>query len=402
MTTTTPRKPSKDFPLFAHANGQWAKKVLGKLHYFGKWDNPQAAIEEWLRVKDELLAGRKPRPKGGGGLTVRDLCNGFLTAKQQQRDAGELSPRTWNDYHATAEMLIDEFGKQRIVEDLRADDFEKLRAKMTKRWGPVRVGNVIQYVRTLFNYGYEAELLKVPLRFGPQFRKPSRKTLRKAKSEKGVKLFAAADLKKLVEAAGVPLKAMILLGINCGFGNGDVGRVPLTAVDLDAGWVNFPRPKTGISRRCKLWPETVEALRAVIAKRPTAKSEADAGLLFITKYGDSWHKDDSDEPVGKEFAKLTKTAGIERGTFYWLRHTFRTVAGGAKDEPAASSIMGHADESMAANYTQTIEDTRLEAVANHVHSWLYADADKDKEKPAKTAKPKRAAKTTKDKIKAKG
>jgi hypothetical protein len=42
------------------------------------------------------------------------------------------------------------------------------------------------------------------------------------------------------------LKAMILLGINCGFGNSDCAALPQKPLDLDGGWVRFDRPKTGI------------------------------------------------------------------------------------------------------------------------------------------------------------
>ena len=157
--------------------------------------------------------------------------------------------------------------------------------KFSKRFGAVALGIAIQRTRTVFKFAYDDEMIDVPVRFGPQFKKPSKKRMLQARHAAGPKLIEAADLRKLIETAGVPLKAMILLGINCGFGQSDVAALPINAVDLDGGWANFPRVKTAMPRRIPLWPETVEALRAAIADRPDPRSDADAGLVFLTKFG---------------------------------------------------------------------------------------------------------------------
>ena len=131
-----PKKPHPDFPLTPRADGRWCKKVRGKIHIFA--GTADEALEEWLRVRDDLLAGRTARPKGDG-LTVRDLVNRFLTTKRQLVESGELTPRTWADYHATCERIIDSFGKTRLVDDLAADDFESLRSGIAKALGARRI-----------------------------------------------------------------------------------------------------------------------------------------------------------------------------------------------------------------------------------------------------------------------
>src|SRR5262249_9509778 len=259
---------------------QWCKKIRGSFHYFGPWDDPDAALAKYLEQKDSLHAGRKPRPDPEA-VTVRDVANDFLNAKQALVDAGELSPRTWADYKQVCDLVVAHLGKTRLVSDVGPDDFAPLRNKVAKRWGPQRLGSkLIQYTRCLFKHAFDAGLISTPVRFGPGFKRPSKKTLRLARAERGPKLFRVDEVRALVNgslvvgkvgpelvAPSVQIKAMILLGINCGFGNADCAALPISAVNLDAGLIDFPRPKTGIPRRVVLWPETVAALHEVLTKR---------------------------------------------------------------------------------------------------------------------------------------
>ena len=41
-------------------------------------------------------------------------------------------------------------------------------------------------------------------------------------------------------------------------------KLPIKALDMVGAWVNFPRPKTGIMRRCPLWPETLQAVQEAV------------------------------------------------------------------------------------------------------------------------------------------
>lgn len=159
--TGKPAKPYEGYPLFPHASGRWAKKVRGKFAYFGKVANdPQgeAALQLWLDQKDCLLAGRTPRATGDG-LTLHLLCNRFREAKERQSQAGDITRRSFLDYHGTCKAALAAFGKMRLVEDLAADDFEALRASFAKRLGPNTLGNEVQRVRVLFKYGYDSGLI---------------------------------------------------------------------------------------------------------------------------------------------------------------------------------------------------------------------------------------------------
>ena len=375
-----PEKPYPDFPLFAHATGRWAKKIRGKLHYFGAWNDPNAALNKYLAERDYLHAGRTP-PADSDGLTLCDLCNRYLTGKQHLLDNGELSPRTFQGYHASCEKIVSTFGRMRLVDDLAPADFEQLRRALAKTRGPVALGNEIQRVRGVFKYAYDEGLIERPIRFGQSFRKPSRKTLRLERANKtaknGKRMFEAAELRTIIDTAGQPLKAMILLGINCGFGATDISNLPKSVIDLDGGWVDYPRPKNGIDRHCPLWAETIDALRESIAARPRPRDDANDPLVFITKYGQLWVKTNAKgtpaDAIGQEFAKLLTVMELKRPgvSFYALRHTLETIGGESRDQVAVDHIMGHARDDMASLYREHISDERLKAVTDHVHDWLF-------------------------------
>ncbi len=202
---TKPEKPYPDFPLFPHATGRWAKKIRGNLHYFGPWSDPQAALENYLAKKDALYAGLTPADTREV-LTIRVLCGKFLTTKKRAMECGELSIHSYRDYARVCKLLIASFGRQRAVADLRPDDFEAMRARMAKRLGPVRLGNEINRIRIVFNYAAKSGLVERPMVYGEGFRRPSNKTLRKHRAEQGPKMFEPDEIRRIIDAAGQPLR----------------------------------------------------------------------------------------------------------------------------------------------------------------------------------------------------
>jgi hypothetical protein len=111
------------------------------------------------------------------------------------------------------------------------------------------------------------------------------------------------DGKTVAVPASPALRAMVLLGLNAGFGNNDVASLPRSAVNLKTGWLTFPGPKTAIRRRVPLWAETlaetVAAIALAIAQRPQPKDPADADLCFLTERGDAIRADAIEQDVGQ-------------------------------------------------------------------------------------------------------
>ncbi|NLF68501.1 MAG: hypothetical protein GX575_05530 [Candidatus Anammoximicrobium sp.] len=116
-----PDKTYKDFPFSPHDRGHWAKRIRGKLHYFGRWgtsqgnkivyvDDVDASAQQAVDLdnaqRDDLHAGRTPRLQADIGCTLQDLCNEFLTSKLNKVESGELSRHTFSDDQRACARLI--------------------------------------------------------------------------------------------------------------------------------------------------------------------------------------------------------------------------------------------------------------------------------------------------------
>ena len=145
--------------------------------------------------------GRKQSTTGGSRKTIfslavqpaynredsrsAQLCDRFLVNRRGKMESNELTlvslQTTCNvqSHHRRFRPAT------RLVSDLDASDFEHFRRSMAKGWSPVTLANEIQRIRVVFRYGTENHFVTDPIRYGSEFKKPSKKVLRAKPPAKG-------------------------------------------------------------------------------------------------------------------------------------------------------------------------------------------------------------------------
>lgn len=262
------------------------------------------------------------------------------------------------------------------VESLRPEDFAKLRASYAATLGATSIGYQVGRVGKFFNWLWEAGAVAQPMRFGPDFKRPPAKVRRAERNAKPPRTLTADEIRSLLDTTGPKMRAMILLGVNCGYRNGDCMHLSLDHLDLDNADIRLPRPKTGTKRESVLWPETVDALREALAQRPRPKKPDAAKLVFVSVRGGTFDTP-TNGSISKEMRKLIDRLGIHRDDvgFYALRHMFATVGRRAGDKEAVDYSMGHtpAENDMIRHYVEFVERERLQKVVDAVRFWLWPE-----------------------------
>jgi hypothetical protein len=185
-------------------------------------------------------------------------------------------------------------------------------------------------------------------------------------------MFEPSEILRILDVADVNFRAMLLLAINTALGPTDLAYLPTSAVNLESGWLDFPRRKTavrgGFHSGRKRWKPSrkywtpapspnVETMRCC-SWTATARGTPASGATM---------------PSGVCFDWLQEAAGVESRCLYDARRSFLTIGERARDPVAVSAIMGHVagQRDMSAIYRQRIDDERLVAVTEAVRVWLY-------------------------------
>lgn len=365
----------KDCPLFLHRNGQWAKKVRGKLRYFGT--DLDAAMKRWANEKDHLLAGYDP-PRIDGKPTLAELANLYLANSQERVATGEVRADHTHENKIVLEMVITAVGGRSKPDSMSPQQWAKVRTALATRLDGNPVAQATLQARlsragAFLNWSLKKGWVK-SLDLGGELDPPAKRLLRREATARGKRLWDRDDLLAVIEAAGVNFRPVLLLGINCAMGGLDIANLTRSQVPAKTEFLDCPRNKTGVERRVWLWPETRAAIAAAVAKRPEPQRQKYENRLLLSARGYPWSRVGTTGTIDLAASSLTKLkakAGITNGQFYDLRRTFRTIASETCDLEAINLCMGHEGRGEGSTYLQGVSDERIRRVCESVRSWLY-------------------------------
>jgi len=365
------KQRSDKYPLTLHPTGQYCKKIRGKIYYFGT--DKHIALQRYLEQAASLHAGKRPDAIQASteSMTLKTLCNLYIEHQNSRVHAGEIKLGQVYDCKITLKDLAQYLGPNRNLSVIKTIDLQNYRSKLIAEGkSAARINNHISAFKAMYHWAIDNEVLE---------NGPNLKAIKKLpRSKKTMTTFSSNEIKTLIECASPQFKAMILLGLNCGFGCTDCSELLWKHIDMNSGRVNFPRTKTDVARNLPLWEETISTLKVLphINERVFNTEQGHKLVRFVEHTNDSGliriHKHDN---VTTEFSKLLKKAGLkkEKGVgFYTLRRTAATLAARGGDPFAVQRLLGHADLKMASVYVQDVSE-QTDRVINNTRKLIIPD-----------------------------
>ncbi len=294
-----------------------------------------AKAEQEIAKRQKILkvAGAKAVPTGGPALhEALDAFKAYLKTDPKLKDPTTGEMKAW--YYKREDML-DRMKDRHADLPLAALDLEECE-KIINYWRgrpPVKTRKTTMAVESALKQIEEFKRFAKWLhRSKFDWRKPedfddldcsveatANEVAKRADTEQ-VATFTIEELRKILPHTLGVSRAIFLLGLNCGFGGGECGTLTMREVYLrkshpKADLLGIPAdPNDSFIRRIRrknlvygehwLWPETVEALEWLIARRKRVSSFDDDSLLFVTDEGSPMFKLTKGGNCGQQFQNM--------------------------------------------------------------------------------------------------
>ncbi|MHC4114684.1 MAG: tyrosine-type recombinase/integrase [Planctomycetota bacterium] len=362
MKTPKRKTRSDKFPLTLHPTGQYCKKIKGKIHYFGS--NKQKALQKYLDQATWLHGTQKDMQKlKDENMTLKQLCDMYLKYQHSKLQASNLTANHYNEQVGSLKKLMVFLDQNITINKISTMDLQNYKRKIQKSHVSIsRLNLHISIMKALFHWARKNDILE----HIPNIDAVSREKI--VHNEKFI--FNHEQIGKLLNTADAKMKAMIWLGLNCGFGCTDCSDLKWTDLDLVNARVKLPRKKTGILRDLPLWPETIEALKKVpktgVLVFYTSRKNSFVHTIVKTDSNGN-RKYSTQNTITTKFSRLIKKSRLKvpNGTgFYTLRRTAATIAAQSGDPFAVQRLLGHADLQMATRYVQDVSKQTDRVIQN--------------------------------------
>lgn len=361
-----PRSRPATNPLSYHEpTGQYYVTRGGRRIYLGA--DPDRATAKYHRLALGLLPARQPT--AATTITCKELANRFLATQQANWRARQTTLRCYRDW---LRHFLEDHGRL-LASGLTVEMFATWKLALLERgYSAESINHYLSAVRAMYAFGEDTDLIAR----APRLRRVRNVTATQAATSKP--LYAMEELSRLLAAANVQMQAMILLGLNCGFGPKDIHDV--TWDDISRDRVMLPRSKTGVSQTYLLWEETRAALETVRLERQKlitrlaqrGRERSDRGRVFVTKSWRPWSRD----AVAGQFRKLCQKAGMPCYGFYRLRHCASTALSLVAMPHVHRKFLRHRQLQQQATYTHA-PDEEVDAAIMKARMRLIGQANRD-------------------------
>jgi integrase len=355
----------------------WYKWVDGKKRYIAR-RMPLAEVAALLPTRLQEIAGaivEREARINTASTTILALSEMFMAHLWQRHQTGTprtLSRRTYDDYADVLARFCKAVGPSSPAASIDTTWFSRFMRTIATRAATTQRREII-YLTAFMNWAgpgrHSLGFFKTPVQFGPDFRKPDEIALRQGRS-RYTTLYTPESFAEALDAVACSpmLYALGLMALNGAYLPDDLTTLPLSAIDLETGVVEFERHKTGVDRKTVLMPETIAAVRRYLEIRPVANPPVD--VLFVRDDGLPFSRR---KPVGPEKRSNPSHALGQ----YWhaatgkplkgLRTSFATYGDGLGDQEAVNLVMGHASKSVRSKfYVKQFQPERLLQVVRHV------------------------------------